>query len=100
MFDYNIIKYILRKKNFSLYLVNDDEIDIIKNENGTYGEFNDFIINIKINKYTNKVLSWKVILPNKNEMYLMEINKILTSFVKNEENILFEDLCIKISENL
>ena len=100
MIDYNIIEYIIKKKNFSLYIINIDEIDIIKNEYGTYGEYNDFIINIKIDRYTDEVLEWKVILQNENEKYLLEINEVLSSFVKKEEKILFEYLCIKISETL
>ena len=40
----DVIDIILRKHNYSIMKVKKDILYIIKNEHGTYGEFNDFIL--------------------------------------------------------
>lgn len=99
MIDYYIIERDLRKKNFTLYMNNDFDIDIIKNEHGTYSEHNDFVVNVKIDKTTTEVLEWVVNLQRKNENYLAEIKGILAPFIEGK-NIRFEDLCTIICEKL
>lgn len=52
------IDIILRKHNYSTMKVKSDTLYIIKNEHGTYGEFNDFILEVKLNTDNNIVLNW------------------------------------------
>jgi hypothetical protein len=54
------IDIILAKNNYSIMKVKTDTFYIIKNEHGTYGEFNDFILEVKINPENNIVLNWSI----------------------------------------
>ena len=54
------IDIILSKNNYSIMKVKRDTFYIIKNEHGTYGEFNDFILEVKINPENNIVLNWSI----------------------------------------
>ncbi len=54
------IDIILKKNNYSIMKIKRDTFYIIKNEHGTYGEFNDFILEVKINPENNIVLNWSI----------------------------------------
>ncbi len=54
------VDIILGKNNYSTMKVKRDTFYIIKNEHGTYGEFNDFILEVKINPENNMVLNWSI----------------------------------------
>ena len=54
------IEIILRRKNYSIMKVKEDTFYISKNEHGTYGEFNDFVLQVKINPKNNMVVNWHI----------------------------------------
>ena len=76
------IDIILRKNNYSIMKVKTDTFYIIKNEHGTYGEFNDFILEVKINTETNMVLNWAI-----NEI---SIDKNILNNLSKEQISLFQ----------
>ena len=63
--DYHIIDYIVRKKNYSLWRSCKNKFDIIKNEHGTYGEYNDFVIKIELCDNNNYIINVDVISDDK-----------------------------------
>jgi hypothetical protein len=69
------IDIILRKYNYSIMKLNADTFYIIKNEHGTYGEFNDFILEVKINPDTNMVLKWSINEINVDSNILINLSK-------------------------
>lgn len=81
--------HLLKKKNFSLFMIDNSNIDITKNEHGTWGEFNDYVISVKIDNKTNKVISWSVkISDEENNEQLM--SEIMVAFADVQT---FTDLC-------
>lgn len=92
--DYNIIDYIIRKKNYSLYRYNKETFDIIKNESGTYGEFYDFIIKIHLCD-DNCIIKADVITHDKE--YEIQIKKIVNEILFSGKNQ-FDKFCFAILE--
>ncbi len=78
----DVIDIILRKHNYSIMKVKKDILYIIKNEHGTYGEFNDFILEVKINPENNMILNWSV-----NEI---SVNKDILNYLSKEQMSLFK----------
>ena len=99
MFDYNQIDYIIKKKNYCLWKITDDTIDIIKNEHGTFGEYFDFIITIKIDINTNIVSTWKISNSGtSSKNYIQEIESKINNIMYKD--ILFEDMCFAIADKI
>jgi hypothetical protein len=76
------IDIMLTKNNYSMMKVKNDTFYIIKNEHGTYGEFNDFILEVKINPENNMVLNWSI-----NEI---SVDKNVLNELSKEEISLFQ----------
>jgi len=94
--DYHIIDYNIRKKNYSLWRCCKNKYDIIKNEHGTYGEYNDFIITIMLCN-NNYIINFDVISDNKE--YNKEIEKIVTEIIESG-NIKFDEFCFAVVDRL
>ena len=77
--DYHIIDYIVRKKNYSLWRSCKNKFDIIKNEHGTYGEYNDFVIKIELCDNNNYIINVDVISDDKD--YEKKIKKIVNEII-------------------
>ena len=60
VFDHNQIDYIIHQKNYSLWRISDSMFDIIKNEHGTYGEFYDFMITLKMDPITKNIINYEL----------------------------------------
>ena len=91
--DYHIIDYIIRKKNYSLWRSCKNKFNLIKNEHGTYGEYNDFVIKIEICDNSNSILGVDVVSNHKE--YEIQIKQIIDKiFVSG--NTQFDDFCFAI----
>lgn len=55
------MNYTLTKHNYSVMMVKQYTYYIIKNERGTYSEFNDYVLEVKLSSDNKKVLSWSII---------------------------------------
>lgn len=100
MLDYTQIDYIIRRKNFCLWKITDEKFDIIKNEHGTYGEYFDFIITVKIVPQTYVVKSWKISNNGTSgKEYIQEIEGKIKNIMREKE-VLLETMCFEISDKL
>ena len=78
VFDHNQIDYIIRQKNYSLWRISDSMFDIIKNEHGTYGEFYDFMITLKMDPITKNIINYELKISTDNKEFIEEtINDIM-----------------------
>lgn len=99
MLDYKQIDYIIQRKNYCLWKITDDTFDIIKNEHGTFGEYFDFIITVKIDINTNIVSSWKISNNGtSSKEYIQEIECKLKNIIFTD--ILCEDMCFAIANKI
>lgn len=100
MLDYNQIEYIIRRKNYCLWKITDGKFDIIKNEHGTYGEYFDFIITVKIVPETCIVNSWKITNNGtSSKEYIQEIEDKINRLICDKD-VLFEDMCIALANKI
>lgn len=90
--DYHIIDYIIRKKNYSLWRSCKNKFDIAKNENGTYGEYCDFIIKIEVCD-NNYIINVDVISDDKD--HEKQITKIVNDIIVSG-NVQFDKFCFAI----
>jgi hypothetical protein len=99
MFDYSQIDYIIRKQKYCLWKLTDDTFDIIKNEHGTFGEYFDFIITVKIDINTNIVSTWEISNSGtSSKNYIQEIEGKINNIVYKD--ILIEDMCFSIANKI
>ena len=79
--DYHLIDYIIRKKNYSLWRSCEHKFEIIKNEHGTYGEYNDFVIKVELSNNNTNVVSVEVVSDDKEyEKHIKTVvNEIIVS---------------------
>ncbi len=97
MMDYQQIDYNIRKHNYSLWRLDKNRIDIIKNEHGTYGEFNDFIVSTQFDPNTGIILQWKVNINN--DHIKQTVITFLETHLTNKQ-ITFEELCLQLANKL
>lgn len=91
--DYHLIDYNIRQKNYSLWRSCKNKFDIIKNERGTYGEYNDFMISIVLSDNNNYIDKWVVITDDKN--YKKEIEKNIHE-IMSEGNVQLDKFCFSV----
>ncbi len=92
--DYHIIDYIIRKKNYSIWRSCKNKFELTKNEQGTYGEYYDYIIKIDVSD-ENNIINFDVVADdNFSQLKIKNIvNDIITS-----GNIQFDKFCMAILE--
>lgn len=87
--NYHLIDYKIRQNYYSLWRFCKNKFDIIKNENGTYREYNDLIIRIVL--YDNYIIELSVITDD--NVYKKEIQKIIQEII-SKENIQLDEFCL------
>jgi cation transport regulator ChaC len=100
-YDYNQIVYIMQQKKFSVFKHSERVINIIKNEHGTFGEFFDYLITVKVDPKTNYVIHWSISdNGTSTDEYISNIETQLKAIFNSNKQILFTDACLSIANIL
>jgi len=91
-----MIDCIIRKHNYSLWRYCTNKFDIIKNEHGTYGEYNDFIIRIELCDNHIHVVKFDIVVDDKE--YEKHIKTIIDQIIISG-NTQFDKFCFAIIDS-